>query len=349
MKKFTLFTLILVAILLFAACSKKSDDTETSTPNDESNTEKVEEQKLYTYPFTGLKTDEEPNNRAIAVMVNNQKQARPQSGLHEADIVFEILAEGNITRLLALYQSTIPERVGPVRSAREYYFRLAEDYDAIYVYHGAADFVNDMIQQSGIDFLNGAHYDNDKVLFIRESFRVAPHNSYLLIQEAYNKAEAKGYEITANHTPLTFLDEDDTVSGEAAPYAKITYFPNEPIVEYKYDETTETYLRYNDGTQTVDLETETPIQLNNVLIIETEHKVIDKQGRRAVDLKSGGYGYLLQQGKVQHVEWENQNGMIVPVKDGKVVPLVPGKTWINVIQLSSQAKVEQVQLSELNE
>ena len=198
--------------------------------------------------------------------------------------------------------------MGPVRSAREYYFRLADGYDAIYVYHGAAKFVDEMIRQSGIDFLNGAHYDNDKVLFLRESFRVAPHNSYLLIQEAYNRAESKGYETSANHSPLTFLEEDETVFGEVATYAKISYYANEPIVEYKYDETTETYLRYNDGTQTVDLETETPIQLNNVFIIETAHKVIDNEGRRAVDLESGGFGYLLQQGKVQYVEWENRDG-----------------------------------------
>lgn len=345
MRKSLFLTFTLVALLLLVAC-KKTEDTETSTPKEEP---KEEQPKLYTYPFTGLETEVEPENRAIAVMVNNQKQARPQSGLHEADIVFEMLAEGNITRLLALYHSTIPDRVGPVRSAREYYFRLADGYGAIYVYHGAADFIDQMIKDSGIDFLNGAQYDNDKELFIRESFRVAPHNSYLLITEAYNKAESKGYEVTAKHKALPFLDEGETVSGEAAPYVKITYFPNDPIVEYKYDEATGTYYRFNDGEQTVDLETETPIQLNNVLIIEAEHKIIDRQGRRAIDLQSGGFGYLLQQGKIQYVQWENQDGMIVPVKDGKTVPFVRGKTWINVIQLESQANVEQVQILELNE
>mgnify|MGYP001191703096 CR=1 FL=1 len=345
MRKNIIITLILVGILLLAACSKKSENTETPNPSEEPKQE--EQPELFTYPFTGLETEEEPTNRAIAVMVNNQKQARPQSGLHEADIVFEMLAEGDITRFLAIYQSTIPERVGPVRSAREYYFRLADGYDAIYVYHGAAGFIDDMIRQSGIDFLNGAHYDNDKQLFIRESFRVAPHNSYLLIQEAYNRAESKGYEITENHKPLPFLAEGDTVSGEDAPYVKISYFHNSTIVEYKYDDASGTYYRYSDGEQTVDLETETPIQVNNVFIVEADHQVIDKQGRRAIDLQSGGFGYLLQQGKVQQVQWENQDGLIVPVKDGQVVPFVQGKTWINVIQ--TQSDVEQVQLSEFNE
>lgn len=345
MRKHYAFVIFIVAMLLLAAC-KKGEDGETTAPKEEP---KEEEKVVYTYPFTGLETEEEPTNRAIAVMVNNHAKARPQSGLNEADIVFEMLAEGNITRFLALYQSTLPQRVGPVRSAREYYFRLADGYDAIYVYHGAANFIDEMIRDSGIDFLNGAHYDNDKQLFIRETFRVAPHNSYLLMEEAYNRAESKGYEITADHKPLTFLDEGETVTGEAASYVKISYFPNSTFVEYKYDETTGTYLRYSDGVQTVDFETETPIQLNNVLIIEAEHRVIDAEGRRAIDLESGGFGYLLQQGKVQHVQWENRDGMIVPVKDGEVVPFVPGRTWVNVIQLESQANVEQVQISEFSE
>src|SRR5699024_12092937 len=119
------------------------------------------------------------------------------------------------------YQSTLPERVGPVRSAREYYFNLANDYDALYIYHGAAKFVDRMIQDKGTAFLNGATYDNDKQLFVRESFRVAPHNSYVLFDEVYNRAESKQYDIESNHESLSFLDEGEEVLGEDAPYVKI--------------------------------------------------------------------------------------------------------------------------------
>src|SRR5699024_10612055 len=174
MKRRPVILLIIVSAILFVACTKK-DETNGVTSKLFGNKDKSD--TVYTYPFTGLETTEEPNNRAVAVMVNNQIQARPQSGLHEADIVFELLAEGNITRFLALYQSTLPERVGPVRSAREYYFNIANGYDAIYVYHGAAKFVDKMIAERGIENLNAAQSDNDGELFVRESFRVAPHNS----------------------------------------------------------------------------------------------------------------------------------------------------------------------------
>src|SRR5699024_9177080 len=125
-------------------------------------------------------------NRAIAVMINNHPQARPHAGLSKADIVFEILAEGDITRHLALFQSEQADVIGSVRSAREYYFELANGYDALYVYHGAANFVNDMIKSRKIEHLNGALYDNDGKLFKRESFRKAPHNSFLLFDGVYD-------------------------------------------------------------------------------------------------------------------------------------------------------------------
>src|SRR5690625_7486614 len=111
-------------------------------------------------------------------MVNNQVQARPQSGLSKADIVFEILSESNIARFLALFHSEQPEVVGPVRSAREYYMNLAKDYEAIYVYHGAADFVSDLVKQSRVDVLNGSLYGNEGDLFKREFFRQAPPTAY---------------------------------------------------------------------------------------------------------------------------------------------------------------------------
>src|SRR5699024_3899874 len=206
-----------------------------------------------------------------------------------------------------------------------------------------------MIKDEGIDFLNGAVYDNDKKLFVRESFRVAPHNSYVLFDEVYKQSETKGYEVEATHVGLPFLDEDEEVIGKNAPYVKIEYYHNSPIVEYEYDETKEKYSRISDGEQTVDLETETPIELDNIFIIEADHQVIDSDGRRAINLESGGFGYLLQKGKVQKVQWENDNGYLIPVKDNEVVPFVRGKTWINVIQTTPPANVEQVQIEEYNE
>src|SRR5699024_7524943 len=108
-----------------------------------------------------------------------------------------------------------------------------------------------------------------------------------------------------------------------------------PVVEFTYDETNEAYLRYNDSEQTVELSDETPIEVKNVFIAEMDHEVIDKEGRRAIDLESGGNGYLIQKGKVRTVEWKNSDGRSVPTKYVEAIVLVKGQTWINIISTSS--------------
>ncbi|WP_289890997.1 DUF3048 domain-containing protein [Virgibacillus pantothenticus] len=324
MKKvlFVLFTLMLVFI---AGCKDEVNN------NQDKHSELSKDQDS-TYAFTGLPADGPTNNRMVAVMVNNHAKARPQTGLSQADIVFELLAEGNITRFLALYQSELPSVIGPVRSAREYYFDLAHAYDAIYVYHGAADFIDQMIQDKGIDHLNGSLYDNDGILFKRESFRKPPHNSYLQLNALYDKAEEKGYDVTAAYEALPFAEAGSEVTGTPATLAKVGYSNNpSEVVQYTFRQDSGSYIRSNGQQQTIDMETEEPIEVSNVLIMEAHHEVIDQSGRRAIDLDSGGKAYLLQKGVLQEVEWKRQAGRIIPVKNGKEVPFVPGKTWINVI------------------
>lgn len=342
MKKYVV-VILLVTVLVCAGCLNKKDkreDSEMDDPITEDVNDEGKEETFY-FPYTGKETDEAPNKRAIAVMVSNQKQDRPQSALSKADIVYEILVEGNITRFMAIFQSNSPEAVGPVRSAREYFFTLAQGYDAIYVYQGAANFINDMIYSRDIDHLQGAMYDNDGHLFVREDFRRIPFNSYLQYGAAHEVAAEKGYRVEAEHEPLLFLDDDAHVIGEDAKYVKLDYYGGVPIVEFKYNEETKKYHRYHDREETVELDTEEPIEIDNLFIIETDHEIFDDVGRRHIDIESGGKGYLLQRGKVQHVEWENQAGRITPVKNGEVVPFVPGQTWISFVQTVPEPGVKQ--------
>jgi hypothetical protein len=349
-----IFTLLL---LIFTACKDKEANNEVPDEpevEEEQENEPVvneepepEPEPKNTYPLTGLKTDEPVNNRIIGVMVNNYADARPQSGLSQADIVYEVLAEGPITRFLAFFHSETPEVVGPVRSAREYYGKLALGMDSIYIYHGAATHVEQKILSTGIDVLKGSIYDNDKFLFKREDFRVAPHNSYLIYPNAYEVAEKNGIEVEWEYEPYPFLGEEEVkqLQGQAANNIHIVYFEGQEEVTYEYDEVNEKYTRFNDGQKTVELETEDPILLDNIFIIETPHQVIDSANRRAIDLDSGGKGYLIRKGIVEEVEWKNVDGRILPFKNDEEVKFVPGKTWVNIVP-SSPGISQSVQISE---
>ncbi|HLR79266.1 MAG TPA: DUF3048 domain-containing protein [Bacillota bacterium] len=315
MRKITVVWVAMIMVIVFGACSK-------------------DEAKESMYPLTGEKTKENVDHRVVGVMVNNHPKARPQSGLSKADIVFEMLVEGDITRFLALYHSEEPKVVGPVRSAREYYFDLADGYDALYVYHGAADFVNDMIEDRGFDHLNGSKFDDDGNLFKRESFRNSPHNSYLQFKAVTEVAEEEGYDVEKTIDPLPFLsrDELDSLPGESAEQIEIHYtMGGSDAVVYNYDESTEMYTRANNGEETVEYDSHDPIEVDNVFVIEAHHEVMDDEGRRTIDLESGGNAYLIQKGKVNTVQWERQDGKLIPVKDGDPLGFVPGKTWVNVV------------------
>lgn len=284
--------------------------------------------KQQVFPLTGLPAERAVNHRVIAVMVNNHPKARPQSGLQKADIVYEVLAEGDITRFLALYQSEFPEKVGPVRSARDYYIELSNGYHALYVCHGWSPEAKAMLEAGTVDYLNGLFYDG--TLFKRASFRKAPHNSYITFANIEKGAAEKGYSLQDHVDPLPF--RADAPKGERVDQIDIIYSHRSYAqVQYKYVPGQKSYFRYSAGEQTIDYDTHDPIKIQNVLVIAAKHNVIDAEGRRSIDLASFGRGYLFQNGIVKQIEWKNIDGRILPYENGAPVGFVPGKTWINVV------------------
>ncbi|MBP2240897.1 hypothetical protein J2Z40_001457 [Cytobacillus eiseniae] len=330
-----------IALLLLAGCS---NNNEASIDNEEEVVEKPEEtidvpeveDLPFQFPLTGVGTEKKAEDRAVAVMINNDPKARPQSGLEKADIVYELLAEGNITRFLAIYQSGQPENIGPVRSARDYFIELAKGYDSLYIAHGYSPDAKAMLDQGYIDELNGITYDG--TLFKRASFRKAPHNSYISYENILKGAEKKNYDMDEAPSSLFFLNESEMeeIEGETAESAMVSYFNSDLYNSiYEYDEALEKYKRYTNGELTADYDSGEPVLLDNIFIVETNHKVIDDAGRRSIDLTSGGNGYLLQKGKWKEVKWENIKGKILPVRNnGDQIGLVPGRTWINIIPTS---------------
>ncbi|QAS52127.1 DUF3048 domain-containing protein [Halobacillus litoralis] len=343
MRKLTFFTLIV--LLFLAACNKEAGANQSSEEPEKSETDErekpVEEEKVSVepndaesthkdvFPLTGEPADDPIDTPIVSVMVNNHTKARPQSGLSQADLVYEVLAEGQITRFLALFQSEIPDTIGPVRSARPYYFELADGHDALYVYHGASTAINQQVANSGVRYLNGAIYDNNGWLFQRSSDRAAPHNSYLLTDGIDRAVDHKSYETTVNHKDLPFK-EDSQLDGNPVDDVTIAY-SNSTEVSYSYDEENEQFLRSSDGEPTIDRANNERIAVENIFVIKTDHQIIDNVGRRDIDLTSGGDAYLLQKGQLKEVQWKNIDGQLLPFEDGEPLSFTPGHTWVNII------------------
>lgn len=335
----------MTAMLLVAGCSKKEEttkkvDKEKKPPEVVKEVEATEEFS-YFFPLTGMGTNDEIEGRSVAVMVNNHPQARPQSGLHKADIVYELLAEGDITRFLAVFQSERPENIGPVRSARIYYVELAKGLGSLYVAHGYSPEAKEKLENGYIDDLNGMVYDG--TLFHRASFRQAPHNSYITFDNVLKGAEQNDFKMDKAPKPFKFLTEkeSESLTGEPAERVSVLYSSNDMFnADYEYDAGLGKYKRYSNDEQTIDLESKTPVLLDNIFIVETDHRVVDDYGLKEIDLESGGRAYLLQKGTWKQIEWKNVDGRIVPMQNGQEVSLLPGKTWVNVVP--SKPGLEQV-------
>ena len=329
--------LVLASAFMLSACGNEEDIAEVE---DEPIVEVFEEEEIeevvarlpYTYPLTGVETEEQLDRRVIGVTINNHPAARPQSGIGDADLVYEVLSEGEITRLVALFHSELPERVGPVRSSRPYHIDLVNGYNGMLVTHGWSPEAERLLNGGRADFLNGLHYDG--TLFQRSNERRAPHNSYITFDNILEGLDSRGYELTGSVPNLSFHENEDVpLEGAEAKEIEVNYL-NRNYVQYVFDDETGLYERFNDEEQTIDYETDEPIRIANLLIVETEHRILDNEGRRSIDLTSGGDAILFQNGIASTVKWENRDGQVMAVENGELIRLKPGQTWINIVPTS---------------
>lgn len=335
------------AMVLTAGCSSKETEKKEATEHKEKEIEVEEvaapEEMPYQFPLTGVGTAEESSDRAVAVVVNNHPKARPQSGLHKADVVQEVLAEGDVTRFIAIFQSEQPEKIGPVRSAREYFVDLASGYDSFFIAHGYSPEAKEMLERGSIDNINGMQYDG--TLFKRADFRKAPHNSYITYKNIVKGAETKGYALDEAPASAVFLSSEEAEGLEGTPAEVFMVKYGSPSFDaiYEYDTDEQKYHRFNGSEETVDLESKDPVLLDNILVVQMDHRIVDDVGRRVIDMESGGKGYLFQKGKVNEIQWKNEAGRIVPYKDGVKAGFVPGKTWINIVPSISDVSFDSQQ------
>lgn len=301
--------------------------------------EPPEPPKPFAFPFTGIGSDAEMTERPIVVMVENSPKARPQDGLHKADIVYEVLAEGEITRFITVFQSQSADVIGPVRSLRPYFAEIGDGLDGYIVHAGWSADAGAMIANRKL-----ANFDEiygDGAYYWRDKSRKAPHNLYTSTALIREGAEKKKYRQEWKATSLTFYDQDaePIITGEPAASVKIHYIRGYNV-GYEYDAEAGVYKRMMLDEPHKDKTSDTQITAHNVMVIYTKHRVVDDVGRREVDVFGPGEGHLFQQGRKRDITWKNENGAIRPFIDGEEVPLIPGQTWVQIVPLGSTVEYQ---------
>jgi len=330
----------LLMLLLAAGCGGKKDDggaveqeTEPEAPVVMEEPEPEPEKPSIFAPLTGMPRDQEAKLRPLAVIINNLAPARPQSGLPHADVVWEVLAEGGITRLIAIFQSdeAYDGAVGPIRSIRPYMIELAESYNAVIVHAGGSNDAYAILKRQKKEYLD--EITNAGTWFRRDSSRKAPHNLYSDLPNLRAGAEKKGYPADVEIPAYLFLDDD----GNGAPAGKaleidIRFQLKNYIVTYRYDAGKRQYLRFINGEPHTDLVSGEQLAATNVAVLGASHKVLDDEGRLAVDLDSGGPAMLFRHGEAIECTWvRDAGGVIRLMKDGAELPFARGTVYYHLV------------------
>jgi hypothetical protein len=283
--------------------------------------------------LTGLQVSREVNNRPVTgVMIENSTFARPQSGRRQAGIVFEAVAEGGITRFLALYQDIQPDYVGPVRSVRPYYLLWDLGFDAPIAHVGGSpEALADISTWGAKDldqFFNANYYQ-------RISSRVAPHNVYT------NIAQLNNLESSRNYKPSVFtgfLRKPDSPSKQpSASSIDLSISSSDYNPHYDYSAVSNTYTRNISGQPDQDLLSSgslVPITPKVVIAMVMQQGIEADDKHTSYNTIGSGQVYIFQDGNVTTGTWQKAGiGAQITFTDANNQPikLNAGQTWLTAV------------------
>ena len=330
--------IILTGVIIVLLIEKSKNNIEIPEHNNEVTTEKVNEVKQPEI-FSG-------NDRPIAVMIDNVGAARPQVGLNDAFIVYEIIVEGNQTRLMAVFKNKKVNKIGPIRSSRHYFLDYTLENDAIYTHFGWSPQAKSDISKLSVKNINGI-YESSKS-FWRVKDKPAPHNVITSTEKILEIAQRKGYSTKSNKKSVLkySVDEIELESGNTANNIIIPYSSSYKVT-YKYDDEKKVYVRgYNKTTQK-DWQTKEMITTKNIIITFAKNTTIDDgSGKGRQNLQNIGKmeGYYITNGKAIKIECyksSRKEQTVYRDLEGNEINVNDGNTFIQIVPTDKKVTIEE--------
>lgn len=379
MKKFVCLLLAVVTVFSLAACGMSAekdlpleDSAEESFPAESSFEDSsiensgeeeaeildvTEEEPRFDWtvvnPLTGEPSDKDYTNiRPVAVMLNNIKQALPQFGNGQADLLYEVPEEGGITRIMALYQDlTDVGSLGSIRSTRPYYVRLALANDAILVHAGGSGSAYRLIKKLMDSKYNFEDIDclykgtnSAESIFFRDQGRI---NSGYAMEHTLFTTSDNIQEWMASHSDHvqtehrkhfrrthTFVEDGTPALGKDCTSMDVS-FSGYKGTSFHYDEESGTYQVSEFGSAYTDAATGNQVSVENVIVIQTKlEQLNDAKQRIAVYLTGEGTGYYACNGKYEPIRWVKKKARYTYSffdQKGNEIPLGVGKSYICIL------------------
>ena len=339
-----IFLLILIFSLAGIFYFKYFLNTDINTSNTDNSIENMNKTQIEIY---------KRNERPIAVMIDNIGDAKPQIGLNEAYIVYEIIVEGNQTRLMALFKGKNLDIFGPIRSARHYFLDYALENDAIFIHYGWSPKAKKDIQDLNIDNINGIVESTKS--FWRIKNKISPHNVVTSTNKILEIIKRKKYRKTSiQESILNYQSEELNLNSSIdAKNVNIPYSERYSVY-YKYNEETGRYTRYNGDTNKgklknliqKDLITNEPITTKNIIITFANNTSIDdgtdKDRQNLINIGILD-GYYITNGKAIKIKCKKKSRREQTIYEdlhGNEIKVNDGNTFIQIVPLDTKIILE---------
>ena len=346
MKKLTVVLLVLALLLSGCSCSKKpsADATEATQASTEATTTEatLPPQEADRHPLTGEKLSEPWSGQIVAVKVNNIRDAMPQHGVSQADVVYEIEEEGT-TRNMALYSDISKvDRIGSIRSTRTYFVSVAAAYDAYLVHCGTSTHAeNGGYDHNGNKVTDWKDIDEQKSVnsqyFYRDKDRYSAGYAWehTLFTTGEKLAEAvEGKPMSTPKTGFVFK-EGVQLAGETANEITIKFKTSGKTTTFIYDAETGLYARNQYGQECIDGNNQQLDAVKNVIALYTNQWYCSQgHGHHYYDTIGSGEGYAAVNGKIVPIKWSRasvDDPYIYTLADGSALELDVGRSYIAIV------------------
>ena len=290
------------------------------------------------------------DRRPVAIMLNNIKDAQPMTGVSYADVIYECVVEGALTRMMGIFENYDDlDKIGSVRSCRNYFVYYALELDSIYCHYGQSSYAVPLLKEPFVDNLSGLSAEGNTV-FYRTTDREAPHNAYASAKGIKKGIEMMGYDTA--YSPdykgkFTFArDGDDHTPDSADAYdakrVEPGYVINKPWFEYNEDD--QKYYRFQYGDKQIDDMDGSQLAVDNIILQYSAWQQVDDNGYLGFDCHSGGKMTYITKGKAVDGTWIHfdleEGATRYFDSQGYEIVFNQGKTWIEIIQDTKSDEVK---------
>jgi len=302
-------------------------------------------------PLTGVLVHEDiSRNRPVAIMLSNVPEALPMNGISQADIVFEVLVEGGLTRMLAIFQDfSRLEAIGSIRSSRHYYVELVNAFDAIYLHAGGSPLSYTMISNLGVDNADEVRGIHPRV-FERDRNRVSGRRFQSLHAVITSGERMRTYfpqagfrlEHNEDFEHVQLFTDNPIPSGGEQTREVIVRFSGGKSSHFTFDEANNVYLMSQFNRDFIDANNNEVVSFTNLLILRTSVRNLTGAGagagRQDVDTTGTGEGYFVSNGRMVEIYWSRadvNSPFEYTLRDGTPVELGRGAIYIGMVPLNA--------------